>query len=72
MRLDEITSLHDVLNGDQYLKLLRSMRTDVTSGINVASIKNQVIQSWKTGIKNRKHYDGLMSKLNLSLHDIIN
>jgi len=70
MRLDEIVKLNDVLKADQYMKILGMISTDV-SDINATRIKNQVIQSWKRGMKNRKHYDDLLSKINISLNDLI-
>lgn len=71
MRINEIVTLHDVLKADQYLRLLRRMKTDANNGINVTRIKNQVIQSWKKGMKHRKHYDSLLSSINLNLSDLI-
>lgn len=71
MRLDELVSLNDVLKADQYVRLLRKLKTDTTNGINVTRIKNRVIQSWKKGMKHRKHYDSLLSEINLNLKDLI-
>lgn len=71
MRLDEIQNIHDVINADQYITLLRRLKTNVNSGINVARIKSQVIQHWKRGMKSRKHYDKLLASVNLNLHDLI-
>ncbi len=71
MRLDEITKLSDVLAADQYMKLLHKLKTDVSSGINVARIKNQVMKSWKKGMKSRKHYDTLLSTININIEDLI-
>jgi len=70
MRIDEVT-LNDVLKSDQYIKLLRSLKTDAKTGINVTRIKNQVIQSWKKGLKSRKHYGDLLSTININIGDLI-
>ena len=71
MRLDEIVSLNDVLKADQYIKLLRRLKT-THDDINVTRIKNQIMQSWKKGMKQRKHYDTLLSTIDISLNDLIN
>lgn len=74
MRIDEIQNIpkvHDVLKADQYVTLLRKLKTDSKNGINVTRIKNQVIQSWKKGMKSRKHYDDLLNSVNINLHDLI-
>ena len=71
MRLDEIQSIHDVISADQYITLLRRLKTDAKSGINLTRIKNQVIQHWKKGMKSRKHYDKLLGSVNLNLRDLI-
>jgi len=73
MRLDELVSLslNDVLKADQYIKILGMIDTHAGNDINVTRIKNQVIQSWKKGMKNRKHYDDLLSKIDVSLNDLI-
>ena len=71
MRLDEIVTLGDVLKSDQYIKLLRRLKTEAGTNINVTHIKNQIIHSWKTGMKHRKHYDDLLSKIDLSLNNLI-
>jgi len=71
MRLDEIVTLNDVLKADQYMKILGMIKTRAGNDINVTRIKNQVIQSWKKGMKNRKHYDDLLSKIDISLNDLI-
>lgn len=71
MRLDEITTLNDVLKADQYIVLLRRLRSNVNSGINVTRIKNQVIQSWKKGMKSRKHYDKLLGSIDININDLI-
>jgi hypothetical protein len=70
MRLDEIVTLNDVLKADQYIKLLRRLKSTHDS-INVTRIKNQIMQSWKKGMKNRKHYDTLLSTIDISLNDLI-
>lgn len=71
MRLDEIVTLNDVLKANQYMKLLRTLKTKANQDINVTRIKNRVIQSWKKGMKNRKHYDALLSEIDVSLNDLI-
>jgi hypothetical protein len=71
MRLVEIVTLRDILGADSYVKLLRRLTTDAGNDINVTRIKNRIIQSWKKGMKNRKHYDDLLSKVNIKLNDII-
>lgn len=70
MRIDEVT-LNDVLKSDQYITLLRRLKTDAKTGINVTRIKNQVIQSWKKGLKSRKHYGDLLSTININIGDLI-
>lgn len=71
MRLDELVTLGDVLKADQYLKVLGLIKARPGDNINVTRIKNQVIQSWKKGMKSRKHYDDLLSKIDISLNDLI-
>lgn len=71
MRIDEIVTLNDVLKANQYIKLLRHLKAHAKQDINVTRIKNRVIQSWKKGLKHRKHYDRLLSEIDLSLNDII-
>jgi len=73
MRIDEIelVGLNDVLNSDQYLKLLQRLKTGTIDNIDVTHIKNQIIQSWKKGMKSRKHYDNLLQSVDLNIHDLI-
>ena len=71
MRLDEIVSLNDVLNSSHYIKLLQGLKTKVGTDMNVTKIKNRVIDSWQKGMKSRKHYDTLLSQIDLSLNDLI-
>jgi hypothetical protein len=71
MRIDEIVTLSDVLKASQYIKLLRHLKAHANTDINVTRIKNRVIHSWKKGLKHRKHYDQLLSEIDLSLNDII-
>lgn len=71
MRIDEIVTLNDVLKANQYIKLLRHLKAHANQDINITRIKNRVIQSWKKGLKHRKHYDKLLSEIDLSLNDII-
>jgi hypothetical protein len=70
VRLDEIT-LSDVLKSNQYIALLHKLKAQANNDINITRIKNQVIQSWKKGMKSRKHYDDLLGSVNLKLHDLI-
>ena len=71
MRIDEIVKLDDVLKGSQYIKLLRQLKTRAGSGIDVGKIKNQIVQSWKKGLKQRKHYDDLLSTIDIKLTDLL-
>lgn len=71
MRLDEIVTLNDVLKSSEYIKLLHRLSAKAGVDINLVRIKNRVLQSWKKGMKNRKHYDKLLSKVDLSLNDLI-
>ena len=71
MRLDEIVSLHDVIKADQFITLLNKVKPTTLDDINVTRIKNQVLSSWKKGMKSRKHYDTLLNQINLSLNDLI-
>lgn len=71
MRIDELVTLNDVLKADQYMKILKMISTRAGNDINITRIKNQVISSWKKGMKNRKHYDNLLSKIDISLNDLI-
>jgi hypothetical protein len=70
MRLDEIT-LADVLKSDQYLTLLRRLKSNSKDDISVTRIKNQVIQSWKKGMTSRKHYGNLLNTININIGDLI-
>jgi hypothetical protein len=69
--IDESVTLSDVLKSDQYIKILRHMKTKTGTDINVTRIKNQIIQSWKSGKKHSKHYAGLLSQIHLNIHDLI-
>jgi len=71
MRLDELVTLGDVLSMDQYLKLLGKMSTKLGSDIDTNSLKNQIIQDWQKGLRKRKHYDTLLSTLNISLSNLL-
>jgi len=71
MRIDEVMKIHDVLDADQYVTLLRQLKSNVKDDINLTRIKNKVIQSWKKGMKSRKHYDSLLQPIHLSLKDLI-
>ena len=70
MRLDEIVSLNDVLKANHFLKLVNGLNS-VSGGLNTTRIKNQVLKSWQSGMKSRKHYEDLLSQINLSLNDLI-
>lgn len=71
MRLDEIVSLNTVLKANQYIKLLRRLKVKSKSDINLTRIKNKIIQSWKRGMKHRKHFDQLLSEVNLSVDQLL-
>lgn len=73
-RKDSITEkvdLHDVIKSDQYITLLHHLKAKSKDDINITRIKNKVIQSWKRGMKSRKHYDKLLQGINIKIHDII-
>jgi hypothetical protein len=69
-QLNEVT-LGQMLKLDQYVTLLNSLKTKIPGDINIIRIKNQVLQSWKRGMKSRKHYDDLLGKINLKIGDLI-
>ena len=71
MRLDEIVSLNDVLKADQYVTLLHRLSAKSGNDINITRIKNKIIKAWKRGMKSRKHFEGLLNEINLSLNDLI-
>lgn len=71
VEVPESVDLHDVLKADQYIRLLHKLRANANAGINITRIKNRIIQSWKKGMKHRKHYDDLLQQINLSLPDLI-
>ena len=71
MRIDELVSLNDVLKADQYVRLLHRLKTHAKNDINIMRIKNKIIQSWKTGMKSRKHFDSLLGQIDLKLTDLI-
>lgn len=71
MRLDELVTLGDVLSMNQYVKLLGKMSTKLGSEIDTNSLKNQIIQDWQKGLRKRKHYDTLLSTLNINLSDLL-
>jgi len=70
MRLDEVVTLNDVLNSDSFIKLLNSIQAK-PQDLNITRIKNQVLQSWKKGMRSRKHYDDLLSQIDISLNQLI-
>ena len=63
--------LSDVISADQYITLLKKIKAKANDGIDVTHIKNQVIKSWNKGLKSRKHFIGLVNKINLNIHDLI-
>lgn len=69
--LDEGSEIHKRLRADQYVYLLKHLRTKATDNIPVAHIKNQIVKSWKRGMKNVKHIDRLLKRVDMSLMDII-
>lgn len=75
MRLDEIVdesvSLGDVLKASQYIRLLRNLKRRLHKGINVGRIKNQIIKSWKRGLKTRKHFDSLLKEYDLTVDQLL-
>ncbi len=71
MRLDELTTLNDILKSDQYIKLLSHLHSSSSNDVNVTRIKNRIIQSWKKGMKSRKHYDNLLNSIDISINDLI-
>jgi len=70
-QIDEVVSLNDVLKADSFVTLMSAINTKIGTDINVTRIKNQVLQSWKKGMKSRKHYDKLLSQIDISLNDLI-
>lgn len=70
MRLDEIVTLNDVLNSDSFIKLMNTIRAQ-PQDLNVTRIKNRVLQSWKKGMRSRKHYDSLLNQIDISLNQLI-
>jgi len=71
MRLDEIVSLNTVLKSDQYIKLLRRLRAKAIDDLNVQRIKNKIIQSWKKGMKKRKHFDSLLAEIDTNVDALL-
>lgn len=71
MRLDEFVSTDDVLESNQYVKLLKRLKMRAIKDINATRIKNQIIQSWKRGLKNRKHFDKLLSEINTNVDTLL-
>ena len=71
MLINEVVTLKDVISSDQYIRLLHKLKVSAKSDINVSHIKSQIIHSWKKGMKHRKHYDDLLSKINLNITELI-
>lgn len=63
-------SLSDVINSASFIKLMGSIKVK-PQDLHVTKIKNQVLKSWKSGMRSRKHYDSLLSQLNINLNQII-
>jgi hypothetical protein len=63
-------SLSDVINSASFIKLMGSIKAK-PQDLHVTKIKNQVLKSWKNGMRSRKHYDSLLGQLNISLNQII-
>jgi hypothetical protein len=70
MRLDEIVTLGDVLGADSFITLMNHIKAK-PQDLNVTRIKNQILQSWKKGLRSRKHYDSLLNQIDISLNQII-
>lgn len=71
MKIDEVVTLKDVLKTSQYIQLLKRLNIDTAGHIDSSRIKNQVMQSWKSGMKSRKHYDDLLKQINMSVDKLI-
>jgi aryl carrier-like protein len=71
MKAKEIVTLNDVLDSSQYIQLLHRLKTEAGGNVDITHIKNQIIQSWKKGMKHRKHYDDLLCKIDLSLNKLL-
>lgn len=70
MRIDEIVSLNDVLSSSAFTTLMSKINA-TPPDLNVTRIKNQVLQSWKNGMRARKHYDKLLGQLDINLNSLI-
>jgi hypothetical protein len=62
----------DVLKPNQVIDLLKSLKVKIDPGIETDRVGSQIIQSWKKGLKSRKHYDNLLSAVHLKISDLIN
>jgi len=75
MRIDEIerlnVSLGDVLKSSQFIKLLRRLKVKSTNNLNVSRIKNQILKSWKSGQKSRKHFDSLLAEIDTNVDTLL-
>lgn len=60
----------DLITSDQYISILREIE-QLDDDINVVSLKNQVLASWRKGMHARTHYDDLLRKVDLSVNDIV-
>ncbi len=71
MRIDEVVKLNTILKGDQYIKLLRRLKTRSLTDINVHRIKNRVIQSWKKGLKTHVHINSLLAEIDTNVDTLL-
>ncbi len=69
--LTELVSLQDILKSSSYVSLLNRLK-NYNSGIDTRHIKNQIIHSWRSGMRSRKHFNGLLNQINLNIKDLIN
>lgn len=60
-----------MIRANQYLKLLRRLKVRAKSNINVTRIKNKIVKAWKRGRKHRKHFDMLLSEVDLSVNQLL-
>lgn len=70
-QIEEGSELHHTLKADQYVRLLKHLRAKATDNIPITHIKNQIVKSWKRGMKNIKHIDRLLNRVDMTLHSII-
>jgi hypothetical protein len=70
--IEQDLDVGDVLKPNQVVDLLKSLKLKIDPGIEVDTVGNQIIQSWKKGLKSRKHFDNLLSAVHLKISDLIN